>query len=78
MLELNASWQRLDVKDVHARQAVEAGVMLCICTDAHHYDQLDQMIYGVMTARRGWVSKDSVLNTRSRAPLGKLLKRKRS
>ncbi|UCG32824.1 MAG: DNA polymerase/3'-5' exonuclease PolX [Phycisphaerales bacterium] len=78
MLELNASWQRLDVKDVHARQAVEAGVMLCICTDAHHYDQLGQMVYGVMTARRGWAGKDLVLNTRSCAQLGKLLRRKRS
>ena len=76
-LELNASWQRLDVKDVHARQAVDAGVMLCICTDAHHTDQLLQMYYGVVTARRGWVGQDQVLNTRPKAQLRKLLARKR-
>jgi DNA polymerase (family 10) len=77
ILELNASWQRLDVKDVHARQAVDAGVMLCINTDAHDCGQLGQMDYGVLTARRGWVGRDDVLNTRPTSELVKLLGRKR-
>ena len=77
VLELNASWQRLDVRDIHARQAADAGVLLCICTDAHAADQLLQMPYGVVTARRGWVSKHQVLNTHPGAQLRRLLARKR-
>ncbi len=63
-LELNASWQRLDLKDQHARMAREAGVMLAISTDAHSVAQFDQMKYGVVTARRAWVRPGDVLNTR--------------
>lgn len=62
MLEINASWQRLDLKDLHARCAIEAGVMLTINTDAHHTDQLAQMRFGVMTARRGGARVADVLN----------------
>jgi len=63
-LELNASWQRLDLGDRHLRAAREAGVMICISTDAHSTAQLEQMRYGVTTARRGWLSAEQVLNTR--------------
>ena len=62
-LEVNAAWQRLDLKDVHVRQALEAGCYLAICTDAHATDQLDQMHFGVTTARRGWAGPDRILNT---------------
>jgi DNA polymerase (family 10) len=62
MLEINASWQRLDLRDVHVRQAVESGVMLTINTDAHHTDQLLQMRFGVITARRGWAGKKDIAN----------------
>jgi DNA polymerase (family 10) len=62
-LEINANPQRLDLDDVHARRAVDLGVKLTISTDAHHPDELDVMAYGVMTARRGWVSADHVVNT---------------
>lgn len=62
-LEISASWQRLDLKDTHVRQAMEAGCWLCINTDAHSVDQYDQMAMGVMTARRGWATKDRVINT---------------
>ncbi len=61
-LEVNASWQRLDLKDLHIRQALDAGVTLTINTDAHHTDQLDQMRYGVATARRGRCKKRDVVN----------------
>jgi len=76
-LELNASWQRLDLKDTHARQAVEAGAVLALGTDAHSTEQLETMAYGVRTARRGWVAKDGVLNTRTLAALRKFIETKR-
>ena len=62
MLEINASWARLDLKDTHVRVALSAEVMLTINTDAHHVDQLLQMRYGIMTARRGGASKKSIAN----------------
>lgn len=62
-LEVNGSYQRLDLKDLHVRKAVEAGVKIIISTDAHRPEQLLQMKLGVGTARRGWVEKKSVLNT---------------
>jgi len=62
-LEVNGSYRRLDLKDLHVRKAVEAGVRIIISTDAHHPEQLLQMKLGVGTARRGWVEKKSVLNT---------------
>ncbi len=64
-MEINASWQRLDLKDMHVRQAIDAGVMLIINTDAHHVDGLKSMGMGVTTARRGGASPGHVLNTRS-------------
>lgn len=76
-LEINASWQRLDLKDVHVRQAVQAGATLVINTDAHHTDQLAQMRYGVITARRGAAEKKSVANTLTLPALRKRLTTKR-
>lgn len=76
-LEISASWQRLDLKDVHAQQAAAGGAMLAINTDAHSTDQLDMMEYGVRTARRGWVKASSVLNALTTAELRKFLSRKR-
>ena len=64
-LEINASWQRLDLKASHVRQAIDAGAMLTIDTDAHHTDSLGLIRYGLATARRGWAKADNVLNTRS-------------
>lgn len=61
-LELNASWQRLDLKDVHLRQARAAGAKIAIGTDAHGTEQLNYMIFGLYTARRGWLEKSDVLN----------------
>jgi len=77
-LEVNAAWQRLDLKDTHVRQAVEAGAMIVINTDAHSTGELGSMRrYGVQTARRGWADKRSVLNTRPLAELRKFLRAKR-
>ncbi len=61
-LEINASPERLDLSDAHARQAKEQGVMIAINADAHVTTQMDFMRYGVYTARRGWLEKKDVLN----------------
>lgn len=73
-LELNASWQRLDLKDVHVRQAKQAGVKIAICTDAHGIDQLDYLAFGVYTARRGWLARNDVINALPRAKFDKIVK----
>ncbi len=62
-LEINAHPSRLDLKDIHARRAVECGVLLSIDTDAHSPEGLDVLPFGVATARRGWVEPQVVLNT---------------
>ncbi len=77
-LEVNASWQRLDLKDVHVRQAIEAGAMLAIATDAHSAKGLSMMGYGVTTARRGGASAGHVLNTMPWTKLRAWISRKRA
>jgi len=69
-IEINAQVSRLDLNDHQARRAKELGVMLCIDTDTHFLDQLENMALGVATARRAWLGKADVLNT---MPLNKLL-----
>jgi len=75
-LEVNASWQRLDLKDMHVRQALAAGVSIVIDTDAHSTEGLLPMRYGVITARRGGAKKTDVLNTMTLAALRKRLQTK--
>lgn len=70
-LEINSSPKRLDLKDLHARKAIEKGVKIIISTDSHSIDHLSFMRFGVGTARRGWVEKNDVINTYS---LKKLMK----
>ena len=77
ILEINASWKRLDLKDLHIRQALDAGVLLTMATDSHHIEQYDQMRYGVMTARRGGATKDDLVNTLSPTALGRRIAVKR-
>ncbi|SFB16993.1 MULTISPECIES: DNA polymerase/3'-5' exonuclease PolX [unclassified Bacillus (in: firmicutes)] len=62
-LELNANPHRLDLAAEHLRKAQEAGVKLVINTDAHHLDTLTHMEIGVAAAQKGWINKDSVINT---------------
>jgi DNA polymerase (family 10) len=76
-LEVNANPWRLDLKDIHCRMAIEAGVKLAIGTDAHSTNGLGLMAYGVATAGRGWVTKSDVLNTLSLAKLKNWIKNKR-
>ncbi len=62
-LEINSHELRLDLRDTHARMAVEAGVPLCINTDAHQREDMDKIIYGIETARRAWARPGNVINT---------------
>ena len=74
-LELNAQPDRLDLLDIHCQLARDEGVLVAISSDAHRVQDFDNLLYGVGQARRGWLSKDDVLNTRSLTDLGPLLKR---
>lgn len=64
-LEINASPERLDLNDVHARRAAEAGVLLSISTDTHYLHELDHIELGVAVARRAWLTRDRIVNTRA-------------
>ena len=74
-LEINANPDRRDLNDVYARAAADAGVTLMIDSDAHWPHTLKNMRYGVATARRAWLTKEHVGNTRPWAELDKLRKR---
>ena len=65
-LEINASPERLDLKDTHAYRARELGVPLVINTDSHHHTHLDKRRFGVAVARRAWCRPEDILNTMSR------------
>jgi DNA polymerase (family 10) len=78
MLEINANPDRRDLSDVLARAAARAGVRLVINSDAHRIRTLQNMRWGVATARRAWLRSRDVANTRPWAELVKLGKRRRS
>lgn len=71
IMEINAHFNRLDLNDEQAREAVNLGVKLTINTDAHSINHLKYMELGVAQARIGWVRKKDVINT---YPLEKMLK----
>jgi DNA polymerase (family 10) len=72
-LELNANPMRLDLNDVYCQMAKQAGVLISIDVDAHRAQDLELMTFGLGQARRGWLEKKDVLNTRSLPELMKLL-----
>jgi DNA polymerase (family X) len=72
--EINAQPNRLDLRDTQARLAGEAGVKIAVNTDAHQLGALQHMEMGVAQARRAWLTKDQVLNTRTWPQIEKLLK----
>jgi len=74
-LELNAHPERLDLLDSQCQIAKEEGVLVSINSDAHSTFDFANLKFGVGQARRGWLEKSDVLNTRSLAALRKLLKR---
>jgi len=73
-LEINSQPDRLDLTDVHARAAREAGLKLAVDSDGHEIGALDYVELGVGQARRAWLTKDDVLNTRTWAQIEKLKK----
>jgi DNA polymerase (family X) len=75
-LEINSQPDRLDLRDVHARAAREAGLKLVIDSDGHQVAALDYVELGVGLARRAWLTKDDVVNTRTWAQVERLRKRR--
>ncbi len=75
-LEINSQPDRLDLRDVHARVVAEAGVLLCVDSDGHQVGALDYVEFGVGQARRGWLTKEQVLNTRTWKQIEKLRKKR--
>jgi DNA polymerase (family 10) len=73
-LEINAQPDRLDLTDADARLAGERGVRIVVSTDAHRIHELDNLELGVAQARRGWVTAEQVVNTRTWAQVRKLMK----
>ena len=73
-LEINSQPDRLDMRDTHARLAGEAGVLIPITTDAHSVGALGYAELGVAQARRAWLTKEQILNTRSWREIAKLRK----
>ena len=63
MVEINASPNRRDLSEVHARAAAAAGVGILIDSDAHSPGGLDALRYGVWTARRAWLGPADIVNT---------------
>ncbi|MGE5098182.1 MAG: DNA polymerase/3'-5' exonuclease PolX [Betaproteobacteria bacterium] len=66
-LELNAHPDRLDLDDVHCRMAKDEGVLVAIGSDSHATDGFAALRYGVGQARRGWLTRADILNTRPAA-----------
>ena len=64
-LEINASPMRIDLPADLVKDAIRAGVKLTLGTDSHHVDGLDNMVYGISVARRGWAEKKDIVNTLS-------------
>lgn len=62
-MEINSYFKRLDLNDIQARAAKEKGCKLAIGTDAHIMEQMDFMSLGVSVARRGWLTREDILNT---------------
>ncbi|MFX1263853.1 MAG: DNA polymerase/3'-5' exonuclease PolX [Promethearchaeota archaeon] len=71
IMELNAHPERLDLNDGNLRAATRVGLKIAINTDAHRISHLDYMRFGVYQARRGWITKEDVVNT---YPLEELLR----
>ena len=73
-LEINAQPERLDLIDTYCQLARDEGVLLCINSDAHAVCDFDNLVHGIGQARRGWLEKKDILNTRPLRQLRRLLK----
>jgi DNA polymerase (family 10) len=74
-LELNSQPQRLDLTDIHCQMAKSENVLISINSDAHNDSDFANLKYGTGQARRGWLEKKDVLNTRPAGALRQLLKK---
>lgn len=74
VLEIDAYPDRLDLKDEYIRKAIQAQVKLSIDTDAHAITHLHYLEFGIAQARRGWATKNDIINTRPWRDMLKLLK----
>lgn len=72
-LELNSQPDRLDLDDINCKMARDAGVMVSINSDAHSILDFNNLQYGIDQARRGWLARENVLNTRTAVQLRQLL-----
>jgi DNA polymerase (family 10) len=77
-LEINAGYPRLDLNEINARGAIDAGCLLSIDTDAHSQGGFDEIDYGISVARRAWVTPKQVINCWTFTELSKFLKNRRS
>src|SRR5271169_2715262 len=73
-MELNSYPDRLDLNDVHLRQAKQRGVKIVVNTDSHHTSHLDKIRYGILQARRAWLTRGDVLNTLPAQKFAKAMK----
>ena len=74
VVEINSQPDRLDLRDTHARAAAETGVQLVVNTDSHEIGALDYAELGIAQARRAWLTKEQVVNTRTWKQIQKLKK----
>jgi DNA polymerase (family 10) len=74
-LEINGQPDRLDLRDVHARLAGEAGATIVVSSDAHRTDALGYADFAVSQARRAWLTKEQVLNTRPWPEIARRIRR---
>jgi DNA polymerase (family 10) len=74
-IEINGNPNRRDLSEQNARVVADAGVKICLNTDAHRVSTLENMRYGIATARRAWLTKADVANARPWAQFQKLRKR---
>lgn len=72
-LEINSQPDRLDLRDAHARAAGEAGLKIVVSSDAHRIAALGYVEFGIAQARRAWLTKDQILNTRTWRQIERLL-----
>ncbi|MDP3735384.1 MAG: DNA polymerase/3'-5' exonuclease PolX [bacterium] len=72
ILEIDASPERADIKDEYIKKCVEAGVKMVIDSDAHAVSHFAFLSFGIAQARRGWASKNNIINT---LPIGQFLRR---
>jgi DNA polymerase (family 10) len=74
-LEINSQPDRLDLRDAHARAAGEAGIPLVVSSDGHQLKALGYVEFGIAQARRAWLTKAQIVNTRTWPQAQKLMKR---